>query len=412
MPESAGMVIVGAGLAGAKAAQALRTQGYGGRIVLVGDEPSRPYQRPPLSKEYLQGTAGRDALFVHPEGWYRNHDVDLRLGSAATAIHPRRHEIVLRGGERIGYAKLLLATGATPRPLRVPGGPGAPVLYLRRVEDSERIRAALLPDARLVVVGAGWIGLEAAAAVRAAGAHVTVVESAELPLLRALGPEMAPVFAHLHRAHGVDLRFAAEVAAIEGTGRGPATVHLTDGTALDADAVIAGIGAAPNAGLAADAGLAVEDGIVVDASLRTSDPDIYAAGDVARALHPLYGKHIRVEHWAGARHQPAVAARAMLGDGAAVYDRVPFFYSDQYDVAMEFSGHIEPGGYDEVVVRGDTGRAGDGFLAFWLAGDRVLAGMSVNVRGMVKPIERLVRCGKPVNPAILADPGLPLPRPE
>lgn len=286
------------------------------------------------------------------------------------------------------------------------------MLYLRRVEDSERIRAALRPAARVVVVGAGWIGLEVAAAARVAGAHVTVVESAEMPLLRPLGPEIAPVFDALHRARGVDLRLATEVAAIEEAGRDAVKLYLTDGTVLDADAVIAGVGVAPNTVLAADAGLAVEDGVVVDSSLRTSDPDIYAAGDVARALHPLYARHIRVEHWATARYQPAVAARAMLGECDAVYERVPFFYSDQYDLAMEFFGYIEPGGYDRVVVRGSLERIEDGLLAFYLAEDRVLAGMSVNVRAAAKSIEVLVRCGKPVSPAALADPARPLPQPE
>lgn len=405
------MVIVGAGLAGAKAAQALRSEGYDGRITLLGDEPHRPYQRPPLSKEYLHGTAGRDALFVHPETWYQAHAVDLRLGTTVTAIDRRRREVALGGGERIGYEKLLLATGATPRPLDVPGGAQAPVLYLRRIEDSERIRAALRPGARLVVVGAGWVGLEVAAAARAAGAHVTVVEAAALPLLRALGPEIAPAFAHLHRAHGVDLRLGVEVRAIADSGGGPATVHLSDGAALDADAVVAGIGAVPNTAPAAAAGLTVQDGIVVDQSLRTSDPDVFAAGDVARAFHPLFGRYLRVEHWATARFQPVVAARSMLGR-AAVYDRVPFFYSDQYDLAMQFSGYCEPGGYDRVVVRGDLQRPAQGALAFWLAEDRVLAGMSVNLPGALKPIEHLIRSGKPVDPAALADPDLPLPRPE
>lgn len=412
MSQRAGVVIVGAGLAGAKAAQALRQARFDGPVTLLSDEPLRPYQRPPLSKEYLHGTAGRDALFVHPESWYRTHGVDLRLNTVATGIDRERHEVTAGAGERIGYAKLLLTTGAAPRALHVPGSARGRVLYLRRVEDSERIRAALRPDARLVVVGAGWIGLEVAAAARLAGAQVTIVESAEMPLLRPLGPEIAPVFAALHRARGVDLRLAAEVAAIEEVGRDAVTVHLTDGTVLSADAVIAGIGAAPNTVLAANAGLTVRDGIVVDASLQTSDPDIYAAGDAARALHPLYGKHIRVEHWATARYQPAVAARAMLGERDAVYDRVPFFYSDQYELAMEFTGYIEPGDCDRVVVRGDLKRPGDGLLAFWLAEDRVLGGMSVNVRGTAKPIEHLVRSGKPVSPATLADPDLPLPRPE
>ncbi|HEU5333063.1 MAG TPA: FAD-dependent oxidoreductase [Actinocrinis sp.] len=328
MSQRAGMVIVGGGLAGAKAAQALRGQGYDGPVALIGDEPLRPCQRPPLSKEYLQGKAAGDVLFVHPEAWYRTHGVDLRLSTPASAIDRD----------------------------------------LRRVEGSARTRAAPRSAARVVVVGAGWIGLEAAAAARVAGAQVTLVESAQLPLLHALGTEIARVFAAVHRAHRVDLRLGVEVAEIAGTGHGAAKVHLTDRAVLDADAVTVGIGAAPDTALAV--GLMVEDGVVADASLQTGDPDIYAAGDVAHALHPLHARHIRVEHWPP-RYQSAVAARAMLGDGAAVYDRVPIFYSAQYELAMEVSGYIEPSGYDTVIVRGNPHRSRTGssrFISAWTGG--------------------------------------------
>ena len=403
MPET--HVIAGAGLAGAKAAEALRTEGFEGRIVLVGDEPELPYERPPLSKEYLTGKAARESVYVHPASWYGEHDVDLRLGTAAAAIDRSSHEVVLGDGRRVGYSKLLLATGSTPRRLPVPGGGLDNVFYLRRLADSDGIKEALREGTRLVVVGAGWIGLETAAAARRAGARVTVLEQAELPLLRVLGPEVARVFADLHRDHGVDLRLGVDVAEITGRDGAAHGVRLGDGTHLPADAVIAGVGIAPAAGLAEQAGLEVDNGIVVDEHLQTSDPDIYAAGDVANAYHPRLGRHLRVEHWANALHQPVVAVAGMLGQHA-VYDRVPYFFTDQYDLGMEYNGHAEPGDYDQVVVRGDTDKRE--FVAFWLRDRRVLAGMNVNTWDVTDPIKALVRGGASVDPQALADPGIPL----
>jgi 3-phenylpropionate/trans-cinnamate dioxygenase ferredoxin reductase subunit len=255
------------------------------------------------------------------------------------------------------------------------------------------------------VIGAGWIGLETAAAARAAGVEVTLVEMAELPLLRVLGPEAAQVFASLHRDHGVDLRFGVQVAEITGSGGRADGVRLTDGSHLQADAVIAGIGITPNIQLAETAGLEVRDGIIVDAQLRSSDPDIYAAGDVASAFHPLLGRHIRVEHWANALHQPQAAAKAMLGHDVA-YDRVPYFYTDQYDLGMEYAGYVEPGGYDQVIFRGDVNRRE--FIAFWTREGRVLAGMNVNLWDVNETIQALVRAGQPVDTDRLADPQQPL----
>jgi 3-phenylpropionate/trans-cinnamate dioxygenase ferredoxin reductase component len=263
----------------------------------------------------------------------------------------------------------------------------------------------LATAARIAVIGAGWIGLETAAAARAAGVEVTVLEAAALPLLRVLGPEAAQVFAGLHREHGVDLRFGVQVSEITGSGGRVRGVRLADGSHVEADAVIVGVGITPNTQLAEAAGLAVSNGVVVDARLRSSDPDIYAAGDVASAYHPVLGKHIRVEHWANALNQPQTAARAMLGQDVA-YDRVPYFYTDQYDLGMEYAGYVEPGGYDHVVFRGDAERRE--FIAFWLAGGRVLAGMNVNVWDVNDAIQALVRSGKPVDTGRLADPGVPL----
>jgi len=290
----------------------------------------------------------------------------------------------------------------------VPGADAYGVLYLRRAADSDQIKTAFASASRIAVIGAGWIGLETAAAARTAGVEVTICETAGLPLLRVLGPEVAQVFADLHRAHGVDLRFGVQVEEITTdpeTGGRAAGVRLADGSHIEADAVIVGVGIVPNAQLAETAGLETGNGVVVDAALRSSDPDIFAAGDVASAFHPVLGKHIRVEHWANALNQPQAAARAMLGQEVS-YDRVPYFYSDQYDLGMEYAGYVEPGGYDQVVFRGD--RDGREFVAFWLSGGRVLAGMNVNVWDVNDAIQDLVRGGQAVDPAKLADPGVPL----
>ncbi|WP_037673259.1 NAD(P)/FAD-dependent oxidoreductase [Streptomyces griseus] len=399
-------VIVGASLAGAKAAQALREEGFDGPLVLIGDESERPYERPPLSKGYLMGKDAREQIYVHPPQWYAEHNVDLRLGMAVTAVDPAAREVTLADGKRVGYGKLLLATGSSPRRLPVPGADLKRVLYLRRVEDSDQIKEAFQFASRAVVIGAGWIGLETTAAARAAGVEVTVLEMAELPLLRVLGREVAQVFADLHRDHGVDLRFGAQLAEITGSAGAADGVRLSDGTRIDADVVIVGVGITPNIGLAQEAGLEVDNGIRVDERLSTSYPDIYAAGDVANAFHPLLGKHIRVEHWANALHQPQTAAQAMLGQQDAVYDRVPYFFTDQYDLGMEYAGYVEPGGYDQVVFRGDV--AGREFIAFWLADNRVLAGMNVNTWDVNDELQALVRTAHPVDAHMLTDPQVPL----
>ncbi|MFE6690235.1 NAD(P)/FAD-dependent oxidoreductase [Streptomyces sp. NPDC057743] len=398
-------VIVGASLAGAKAAEALRGHGFDGRVVLLGDEAESPYERPPLSKGYLMGNQEREKVFVHPAHWYADHEVELRLGTLVTGIDRDRKTVTTAGGERLGYDKLLLATGASPRRLSVPGADLDGVLYLRDLEDCERIREAFQRSSRVVLVGGGWIGLEVAAAASEAGVATTVVEAAQQPLGRVLGPQIAPVFADLHREHGVDLRLGAQAVEITGEKGKASGVRLADGSLIGADVVVVGIGADPNTDLAVDAGLRVADGVFVDAALATSEPDICAVGDVASALHPLLGKHIRVEHWANALHQPDVAAQTMLGKQAR-YDRIPYFFTDQYDLGMEYAGHTGPGEYDEVVVRGDL--AGREFIAFWLADGRVLAGMNVNVWDVNDTIQQLIRSGHPVDRGALADPNLPL----
>ena len=398
-------VIVGASLAGAKAAETLRAEGFDGPVVLIGEESDRPYERPPLSKDYLLGKAERETLYVHPQEWYAEHDVDLRLGVTVTAIDRAAHEVSLADGSKAGYAKLLLATGSSPRRLSLPGADLDGVLYLRSAGDSDRIRTAFQGASQVAVIGAGWIGLETAAAARAAGAEVTVLEMADLPLLRVLGRQVAQVFADLHKDNGVDLRCGVQTLEITGRGGKAAGVRLADGSHIEADVVIVGVGITPNSQLASAAGLEVDNGIWADAQLRSSDPDIFAAGDVANAFHPLLGKHVRVEHWANALNQPQTAAKAMLGQDVA-YDMVPYFFTDQYDLGMEYAGYVEPDGYDEVVFRGDAGRRE--FIAFWLGGGRVLAGMNVNVWDVNEAIQALVRSGQQVGSGALSDPATPL----
>jgi 3-phenylpropionate/trans-cinnamate dioxygenase ferredoxin reductase component len=405
MTTQPSFIIVGGGLAGAIAAQTLREEGFDGKITLLGEESHRPYERPPLSKDYLQGRADRDSIFAHPEPWYANHAVELRLGTAVTSLDPALRTVTTATGEQLGYDKLLLTTGSTPRRLNVPGADLDGVHYLRSVDDSERIKAAFDQAHRVAIIGAGWIGLETAAAARNAGVAVTLLERSELPLLHVLGPETAPIFADLHRDHGVDLR--CQVAVSELTGKkGAATgVILNDGSLIDADMVLVGVGITPNTQLAAQAGLKIDNGIIVDEHLRTSDVNIFAAGDVANAYNPRLDRHIRVEHWANARRQGAIAGKAMLGQDATDA-RPSYFFSDQYDLSMEYTGDIGPSGYDQVIFR----RYPDPrqLIVFWLSGQRVQAGMNLNIWDVADDIERLVQSPHPANTDDLAHSDIPL----
>ncbi len=398
-------VIVGAGLAGAKAAVALRTEGFDGRVVLVGDESQRPYDRPPLSKDYLQGTSEKDKIYIHPAGWYDEHDIELRLGTRVVAVDPAAHQLTIQDNVEIGYDKLLLTTGSSPRRLSVSGADLDGVLYLRRVEDSEAIKAAFTTAKQAVVIGAGWIGLETAAAARAAGVEVTVLETAKLPLLRVLGPELGEIYAALHGGHGVELRTDVEVAEIVGVDGRVSGVRLTDGSEIDADVVVVGIGITPNTELAEAAGLSVDNGILVDEYLQTSDADIFAAGDVANTYYPSLNRHLRLEHWSAALNQGPVAAANMVGRATA-YDQLPYFFSDQYDMGMEYRGHVEAGRYDRVVFRGEVS-TGE-YIAFWLQHGQVLAAMNVNVWDQSDAITALIRSSDSVDLERLADPGVAL----
>jgi 3-phenylpropionate/trans-cinnamate dioxygenase ferredoxin reductase subunit len=404
MPEET-FVIAGAGLAGAKAAETLREEGFAGRVVLVGDEIERPYERPPLSKGFLLGKEPREKAHVHEADWYDKHDVELRVGMSVASIDRGAHQVRLSTREPISYDRLLLATGATPRRLDVPGSKLQGIHYLRTMADSAALKQALAHGGRRVVVaGAGWIGLETAAAARAHGNDVTIIEPEPTPLHAVMGPELGGRFGDLHRRNGVILRLDEGVAGFWGAGQVSAVV-TSGGAEVPADVVIVGIGVKPDTAIAEAAGLEVSDGILVDQSLRTSDPDIYAAGDVANAYNPVLGRRIRVEHWANALNGGPAAARAMLGQDV-VYDRIPYFFSDQYDLGMEMSGAAAPGEYDEIVYRGDV--AGGEFIAFWLSGGRVVAGMNVNVWDVTGDVQALIRSGRPVDEARLADTAVPL----
>ncbi|HEV7146448.1 MAG TPA: FAD-dependent oxidoreductase [Pedococcus sp.] len=395
-------VVVGGGLAGAKAVEQLRVLGFEGRLVLLAGEEHLPYERPPLSKDYLKTGEKLDDAFVHDQQWYADHQVDLRTGTRVASIDRGAKTVVTQAGDRVEYDRLLLATGSSPRTLAIPGSTLEGVLSLRTIEDSDAIRDALQPGRRVVLVGGGWIGLEVAAAARERGAQVTVLESLQLPLVRVLGPTIAQVFADLHREHEVDLRTEVGVEAIEGDGV-VTGVRLATGEVVPADTVIVGIGAAPNVALAQDAGLDVDNGITCDAVGRTSDWDIFAVGDVANVEHPFLGRRVRVEHWANALNQPQVVAPAML-DEDGPDPELPYFYTDQYDLGMEYTGLADP--TDEVVVRGAL--SSREFIAFWTRDGRVIAGMNVNVWDVTEPIKALIQSRQAVDPARLADPSIPL----
>jgi 3-phenylpropionate/trans-cinnamate dioxygenase ferredoxin reductase component len=405
MVSSQTFVIVGGGLAGAKAVEALRDSDFDGQIILFAEEEHLPYERPPLSKEYLAGKKTLSEFTVQNSDWYRDHDVDLRLTTRVSALDPAAHTVGLPDGATVHYDKLLLATGSASKRPPIPGSDAAGVHYLRTYDDAEALNSILAEGSSLAVVGAGWIGLEVAAGARQRDVNVTVVETAKQPLMAALGETVGKVFATLHREHGVDLRLQAQVDEIstdDGTANG---LKMRDGSTVAADAVLVAVGAKPNIELAERAGLSMGDGgVLVDASLRSSDPDIYAVGDIAAAEHPLFATRIRTEHWANALKQPTVAVAGMLGKPGE-YAELPYFFTDQYDLGMEYVGHAPS--FDRVVFRGDV--AGREFVAFWLDADnRVLAGMNVNIWDVLDDVKALIRSRTPVDADRLADPQSPL----
>jgi 3-phenylpropionate/trans-cinnamate dioxygenase ferredoxin reductase subunit len=396
-------VIVGASLAGAKAAAELRERGFDGRVVLVGAESERPYERPPLSKEYLQGKSERQKAYVHDEGFYDTQNIELRLGTAAESIDPASATVTLAGGEELSYDALLLTTGAEPRVISVSGAELDGVHYLRTFDDCDALRERLgAGSGRVAVVGAGWIGSEFAASARGAGLDVTVIDPLALPNERVFGAEVGAFYRDVHLSHGVEMVLEDGVDRLEGDGSVSA-VRTASGRRIECDFAVIGVGVMPRVGLAEAAGLTVENGVQVDAALKTSAANVFAAGDVANAWHPFYDRHIRVEHWANALNQGPAAARSMLGD-AVSYDRIPYFFSDQYDVGMEYSGYTTD--WDEVVFRGD--REGGEFVAFYLADGRVVAGMNVNVWDVNEHVQALIRSRRRVDADALRDTDTPL----
>ncbi|MCL2515921.1 MAG: FAD-dependent oxidoreductase [Microbacteriaceae bacterium] len=401
-------VIIGGGLAAATAAETLRAEGYDGDVMVIGAERHLPYLRPPLSKEYLSDPAKEPLeTYVHPWDWYTEHGVHVLTGTLAVELDLVDRKVVLDETSSVAFDKALIATGAKPRRAQVPGAEASGVHYLRTLDDSEDLRDALAGGGkRVVVLGSGWIGMETAAVARGYGNDVTVVARGALPLSSAVGPELGAIYGKLHRDKGVQFRLQREVREIltaDGQVTGVATDQ--DGEVIPADLVIVGHGAAPNTEIAEDAGLAVNNGILASASLATSNPLVYAAGDVANAIHPVLGRRLRSEHWANAIGGGRTAAKAMLGHDV-VYDDVPYFYSDQYDVGMEYAGYTALAADVQPVFRGDIDARE--FIAFWVAGGRLVAGMNVNVWDVSDDIQTIIREGRRVDPARLADPGIPL----
>jgi 3-phenylpropionate/trans-cinnamate dioxygenase ferredoxin reductase component len=395
-------MIVGASLAGAKAAEELRERGFDGRVVVLGAEAERPYERPPLTKDYLRGESPRERAYVHEDGFYAARAIELETATTVAAIDPAAARVRLADGRELPFDRLLLATGAEARQIRVPGADLGGVHYLRTLADCDILRDRLQSGGHVVVVGAGWIGSEFAASARQRGLGVTIVDPASLPNERIFGAEIGTFYRDVHAQHGIELVLGEAVEAFEGDGS-IARVRTSAGRKIECDFAVVGIGVTPRVALAQQAGLGVDNGIVVDEKLQTSAPNVFAAGDVARGWHPFYAERMRVEHWANALHQGPAAAQAMLGEPVS-YDRIPYFYSDQYDVGMEYSGHAPK--WDEVVFRGD--RDAGAFVAFWLKDERVVAGMNVNVWDVNAHVDALIRTREPVDVSALRDLDTPL----
>jgi 3-phenylpropionate/trans-cinnamate dioxygenase ferredoxin reductase subunit len=395
-------VIVGGGLAGAKAAETLRSHGFDGRIVLLGAENEQPYERPPLSKEVLRGEAEDSTALVHDPAFYGDNAIELRLGVRVDSLDVAGRTVTTSEGDELTYSRLLLATGAEPRRLRIRGAELPGIHYLRTLSDSRELRTALHGAGRLAIVGAGWIGSEVAASARQLGVEVALIDPLNAPLERVLGPELGRVYLELHRERGVDLHMETSVAEFSGRDRVTGVV-TSDGAQIEADVVVVGIGVEPRVDLARQAGLDVQGGVVVDATLETSAPGVFAAGDLAAAWHPTLHEQVRVEHWANALNQGVTAAQNMLGE-AIPYDRLPYFFSDQYDLGMEYCGYATS--WDEVVFRGDP--ASREFIAFWLAHGAVVATLNANVWDVVDDLQALIASGHKPDREALTDQSAPL----
>lgn len=390
-------VIAGASLAGAKAAESLRVEEFDGRVVLIGEEAVRPYERPPLSKAYLRGEVGFEKAAVHEAAFYQEHEIELLTSTTVTSIDPAAKQVTLEPGGQLGYDQLLLATGATPRHVMIPGADLEEIHYLRSLSSCDSLREALARATRVVVVGAGWIGSEVAASARQLGKEVALIEAAQVPLERVLGTEVGTMFRDLHADHGVELHMGAGVEVFRGSNTVEEVV-LADGSVVAGDLVVVGVGVSPRTELAESAGLLIDNGIVVDEHLATSLPGIWAAGDVANTYHPVLDARIRLEHWSAALNQGPVAAKNMLGQGLS-YRKIPYFFSDQYELGMEYHGFAAT--WDQVVYRGDRDQRE--LIVFWLDHGRVVAGMNVNVWDVADQIAALVSSKRVVDPHQLAD---------
>ena len=395
-------VIVGASLAGAKAAEKLRERGFDGRVLLIGSEAERPYERPPLSKDHLRGESEREKVFVHAPGFYEQHQIELLVETTVTAIDPAGGQVALADGSAIPFDRLLLATGAEPRRLRIPGAELDGIHYLRSLADCDAIQARMQEGGHVAIVGAGWIGSEVAASARQCGLAVTLIDPLSLPNERIFGREIGGFYRDLHSQHGVELVLGESVESFEGQ-QSISRIRTASGKAIECDFAVVGVGVSPRVELAQAAGLELDNGIAVDPTLRTSAENVFAAGDVASAWHPFYGCRIRVEHWANALNQGPAAASAML-DQDVSYERIPYFFSDQYEVGMEYSGYATD--WDEVVFRGE--RESGEFIAFWLKDGAVVAGMNVNVWDVNEHVQALIRSRQAVDSDALRDPATPL----
>jgi 3-phenylpropionate/trans-cinnamate dioxygenase ferredoxin reductase component len=401
MPET--LVLVGANLTGGEAAATLRQEGFDGRVVLIGAEPRVPYERPPLSKEYLRGEFSFEQALLRPSNFYDDNGIETRFGVRATEVHAAEQVVELEGGERLPYDKLLIATGGRNRRFPIPGLDLEGVYDLRTVADCDRIRAESAPGRRAVVVGMGFIGSEVAGSLRQLGVDVVVVERDPVPLRRVLGEEVGRVMAGIHLDQGATLIFEDTVASFEGEGGRVGRVRTGHGRLIECDFVVMGLGIEPVTELLADTGVEIDNGIVVDEYCRTGGEGIYAAGDVANHYHPVFDRRIRVEHWQNALKQGPAAARSMLGKGDP-YDEIPWFWSNQYDSNLQYAGfHTE---WDELVVRGSMEERN--FVAFYLKGERLLAAVSVNRGKDLRRSMRLIKAQSSVDTTKLRDPEVDL----
>ncbi|MDR3417279.1 MAG: FAD-dependent oxidoreductase [Nevskia sp.] len=395
-------VIVGAGQAGSELASELHMAGYAGRIVLIGEEDAIPYRRPPLSKTFLSGEVAEESLYIKSRETYAKQHIELRCGVRVEAIDRAAHEVVLAGGERLRYDKLALTTGGRPRRLNLPGAESPNVHYVRTIEDIRRLREQFLAGKRLVIIGGGYIGLEAASVGIKKGLQVTLVEALPRLLARVTGVELSSYYEQVHRRHGVDIRLGAAVQALEGRGQ-VETVVLQDGSRIAADLVIVGIGMIPNTELAEQIGLAVDNGIVVDLFAQTDDPDIVAAGDCANHYSDFCGRHLRLESVPNATEQARVAAASIRGERIP-HTSLPWFWSDQYNLKLQMAGLSQD--HDQVVLRGSM--AADSFIVFYLRNGVVIALDSVNRPAEFMFGKKLVNGRMRSEPSVLADERVPL----